>query len=96
MDQRRRVRHQPMEERKVKIMLGIIFTNFWTWIGTVILVGVVCAGVADIIEAARKPSRAVDIYELPTGDRTVRIENATPEDIERAIQAAGWKDGKRA
>lgn len=77
-------------------MLGIIFANFWTWLGTVILVGTVCSGVADVVRAARKPTRTIDIYEHPAGTRTVRIKNADHEDIEWATQAAGWKDGERA
>ena len=65
--------------------MSMILANFWTWAGTVILVATVLSGVAEIIKAAKKPVRKV--RRTTYGDRTciVEIENATPEDVERAV-----------
>lgn len=37
----------------------IIFANFWTWAGTVVLVATLLDGLANVIAAMRKPERSV-------------------------------------
>lgn len=66
-------------------ILEIIFANFWTWAGTVVLVAVILGGLESVIEAMRKPERTVRVTTY--GDKTciVQIDNATEADVHRAV-----------
>lgn len=81
-------------------ILEIIFANFWTWAGTTVLVAVILGGLEGVIEAMRKPERNVRVTTY--GDKTciVQIDNATEDDVRRAVDAAhtpeqacdGWEE----
>lgn len=66
-------------------ILEIIFANFWTWAGSVILVATLLGGLAEVFKALRKPQRAVRITTY--GDKTciVQIDNASVADVHRAV-----------
>ena len=68
-------------------IINFVFANFWTWLGALILVATLLSGVADIIKAAKKPERTVRVTTY--GDKTsiVQIENATPEDVRKAVNS---------
>lgn len=80
-------------------ILEIIFANFWTWAGSVILVATLLGGLAEVIKALRKPQRAVRITTY--GDKTciVQIDNASVSDVHRAVNSfrapeqisSGWE-----
>ncbi len=38
-------------------ILTFIFSSFWIWLGTFILIAAILEGTADIIRAARSPKR---------------------------------------
>ena len=44
----------------------LIFANFWTWLGTLILLATLLSGLAEVIRALRKPE-----YRPP--NRSVRV-----------------------
>lgn len=80
-------------------ILEIIFANFWTWAGSIILVATLLGGLAEVIKALRKPQRAVRITTY--GDKTciVQIDNASVSDVHRAVNSfrapeqisSGWE-----
>ena len=60
-----------------------IFSSCWVWLGFVILVGTVCAGVADVVKSCRR-NREVKGYRI--GQRwTIEIKNATAADVQQAV-----------
>lgn len=67
-------------------IINFVFANFWTWLGTLILLATLLGGVAEIIKAAKKPKRHISVTSY--GDKTsiVRIDNAEPEDVRRAVE----------
>lgn len=67
--------------------MELIFTNFWTWLGTVILAATVLDGAAGVIKAARKPQRSVKRTVSKEGGVTVEITGATEWDVRRAVEA---------
>lgn len=60
-----------------------IFTNFWTWLGAVILIGFIFDGMVKVIEAAR-PHRKLRISQSGKS-YVVEIENATEGDVDVAL-----------
>ncbi|MCM1439674.1 MAG: hypothetical protein NC131_10835 [Roseburia sp.] len=70
-------------------MLKIIFENFWTWAGTVVLCATILGGVKDIIAACRKPQEpGRSIRTTSYGDKTriVEITCATRDDLRGVVQ----------
>jgi len=43
-------------------ILKFIFSNFWIWLGVIIIIAVICDGIAKIIVAVRKPEVLKDEY----------------------------------
>lgn len=72
----------------------IIFANFWTWAGTVVLVATLLDGLANVIAAMRKPERSVRRTSYSDGTSIVQIDNATAADVDRAVRAH-QRSGKR-
>lgn len=66
-------------------IINFVFANFWTWLGTLILVATLLGGLTEAIKAAKKPQRSIRVTSY--GDKTsiVQIDNATPEDVQRAV-----------
>lgn len=67
----------------------IIFANFWTWAGTVILLVMLLDGTVSVIKALRKPERTVRRTAFEDGTVIVEIDNATVGDIRRAVREIG-------
>lgn len=67
----------------------IIFANFWTWAGTVILLVMLLDGTVSVIKALRKPERTVRRTTFEDGTVIVQINNATVGDIRRAVKEIG-------
>lgn len=68
--------------------MDIIFANFWTWLGAVILLGTVLNGVADIIKAARSrraPERKVHRYKFKDGSETFTAEGVSAEELKEIV-----------
>ena len=68
----------------------LIFANFWTWLGALILLATLLSGLAEVIKALRKPEyrppeRSVRVTTYEDETTIVQIENATAEDVERAV-----------
>lgn len=68
----------------------LIFANFWTWLGTLILLATLLSGLAEVIRALRKPeyrppNRSVRVTTYEDETTIVQIENASAEDVERAV-----------
>lgn len=73
--------------------MAVIFSSFWTWAGTVILILAVGGVVENIITAAAKkpPIRKISGYQI--GQRwRVEIDGATEVDVLSALNT--WKEGK--
>ena len=71
-------------------MTELIFANFWTWLGTLILLATLLSGLAEVIRALRKPeyrppNRSVRVTTYEDETTIVQIENASAEDVERAV-----------
>ena len=66
----------------------IIFANFWTWAGTVVLVATLLDGLANVIAAMRKPERSVRRTSYSDGTSIVQIDNATAADVHDAGEIA--------
>ena len=69
----------------------IIFANFWTWAGTVVLV----ATLPNVIAAMRKPERSVRRTSYSDGTSIVQIDNATAADVDRAVRAINGAESGR-
>lgn len=67
----------------------IIYSNFWTWLGTVFLMATLLDGIINIIKALRKPERTVRRTTFEDGAVIVEIDNATVGDIRRAVKEIG-------
>lgn len=68
--------------------MDIIFANFWTWLGAVILLGTVLNGVADIIKAARSrraPERKVTRYKFKDGTDNFIVEGVSAEELKEIV-----------
>ena len=65
----------------------IIFANFWTWAGTVVLVATLLDGLANVIAAMRKPERSVR--------RTSYSDGTTAADVDRAVRAINGAESGR-
>lgn len=73
--------------------MAVIFSSFWTWAGTVILILAVGGVVENIVAAAAKkpPKRKISGYQI--GQRwRVEIDGATEVDVLSALNT--WKEGK--
>ncbi len=64
--------------------MEIIFSSFWTWIGTIILIYTILGGIAKIIETCHR-NRKITIVRIGDSYR-VEIENATKLDVQNAIE----------
>ena len=73
----------------------IIFANFWTWAGTVVLVATLLDGLANVIAAMRKPERSVRRTSYSDGTSIVQIDNATAADVDRAVRAINGGESGR-
>ena len=63
--------------------MGFIFSSFWTWAGTVILLVIVFDGVENVLGVLRR-HRKVRVSQ--TGKTiVVEIENATTSDVDTAL-----------
>ena len=63
--------------------MGFIFSSFWTWAGTVILLVIVFDGVENVLDVLRR-HRKVRVSQ--TGKTiVVEIENATKSDVDTAL-----------
>lgn len=67
--------------------MSIIFENFWTWAGTVILAATLFGGVQETIKAAKGPERHVRVTTYGDRTRIVEISGATEKDVRRVIEA---------
>ncbi len=72
----------------------IIFANFWTWAGTVVLVATLLDGLANVIAAMRKPERSVRRTSYSDGTSIVQID-ATAADVDRAVRAINGAESGR-
>ena len=70
----------------------IIFANFWTWAGTVVLVATLLDGLANVM---RKPERSVRRTSYSDGTSIVQIDNATAADVDRAVRAINGAESGR-
>ena len=77
-------------------IMEIIFANFWTWAGTVVLVATLLDGLANVIAAMRKPERSVRRTSYSDGTSIVQIDNATAADVDRAVRAINGAESGRA
>lgn len=69
--------------------MDIIFANFWTWLGTVILLGTVLGGVADIIKEARRrraPERKVTRYKFNDGTDNFVVEGVSAAELKEIVE----------
>lgn len=63
--------------------MGFIFSSFWTWAGTVILLVIVFDGVENVLGVLRRHRR---VRVSQNGSNiTVEIENATKSDVDSAL-----------
>ena len=82
--------------------MSIIFANFWTWIGAVILVGALFDGVQETVRAAKRPERHIRMTTYGDGTCILEIDSADDRDVRRAVEAVlgerggrvEWGDGK--
>ena len=67
----------------------LIFANFWTWLGALILLATLLSGIVEVIKALQKPEhkpeRSVRVTTYEDETTIVQIENASAEDVERAV-----------
>lgn len=63
--------------------MAFIFSSFWTWAGTVILLVIVFDGAESILSSLRR-HRKVRVSQT-NGSITVEIENATKNDVDTAL-----------
>lgn len=63
--------------------MAFIFSSFWTWAGTVILLVIVFDGAESILGVLRR-HRRVKVSQID-GCITVEIENATKSDVDTAL-----------
>ena len=81
-------------------IMEIIFANFWTWAGTVVLVATLLDGLANVIAAMRKPERSVrriggaQVSEKHCGF-VINRGNATAADVDRAVRAINGAESGR-
>lgn len=66
--------------------MSIIFENFWTWAGTVILAVTLFGGVQETIRAAKGQERHVRVTTYGGGQRVVEISGATEKDVRRVMR----------
>lgn len=66
--------------------MSIIFENFWTWAGTVILVAALFGGVQETIKAVKGPVRNVRVSTYKDMTRIVEINGATEKDVRRVTE----------
>ena len=76
-------------------IMEIIFANFWTWAGTVVLVATLLDGLANVIAAMCKPERSVRRTSYSDGTSIVKIDNATAADVDRAVRAINGAESGR-
>lgn len=65
-------------------ILGLIFANGWTILGTTVLTVVVLNGVTELVKAFGK-GRTVTVTTYGDKTRIVKIENAEAEDVREAV-----------
>lgn len=63
--------------------MAFIFSSFWTWAGTVILLVIVSDGAENLLGVLRR-HRKVRVSQID-GCITVEIENATKSDVDTAL-----------
>ena len=73
--------------------MAVIFSSFWTWAGTVILILAVGGVLQNIVAAAAKKPLKRKITGWAIGERRhIEIEGATEVDVLSALNT--WKEGK--
>lgn len=71
-------------------IIRFVLSNFWVWLGAVILILAIGQAAAEVIKAIHPP-RKIEAYRI--GERWhVQIEGARPGDVSEALKAAGTAD----
>lgn len=70
------------------VFLFYIFSNFWTWLGFVILVAEISGGVVELVKACKR-NRKVTVVKDGEHIHTT-IENATKDEAKNAVLSAAY------